>query len=151
MSQGHNSNASTPAGSGSRSRQPSRTRATAGPSSNPTLQNRYRKPQKALDFSAHTDVTASEGTWSVEEEMQNYLRSPIPPRKSTDMVGYWGVWFNIMLHLCISDCFLEPRQDTVANNFSSICRLLSHSGYVGPIGTRVFLVCRNRYQTSESH
>ncbi|KAJ6482790.1 ribonuclease H-like domain-containing protein [Mycena sanguinolenta] len=85
---------------GSRSRQPSRSRATAGPSSNPTLQNRYRKSQKALDFSSHADVTANEGTWSAEEEMQNYLRSPIPPRKSTDMVGYWDVctqWPTIFL------------------------------------------------------
>jgi hypothetical protein len=95
MSQGHNSNASTPVGSGSRTQQPSRTRGTAGSSSNPTLQNRYRKPQKALDFSAHTDVTASEATWSVEEEMQNYLRSPIPHQKSTDMVGYCMVYSHL--------------------------------------------------------
>lgn len=151
MSQGQDSNASTPAGSGPRSRQPPQSQATSGPSSNPTLQNRYRKPQKALDFSAYTNVTAREGTWSVEEEMQNYLRSPIPSRKLTDMVGYWGVWFNFMPHLCVADRFLEPRQYTVANNFPPVCRLRSHSGHVGPIRKSVFLVCGNRYQTSESH
>ncbi|KAJ6537028.1 hypothetical protein B0H19DRAFT_1079405 [Mycena capillaripes] len=63
--QGHDSNASTPAGTGSWSQQPSRTRATSGPSSNPTLQNRYRKPQKALDFSSHTDVTAKPREYTV--------------------------------------------------------------------------------------
>jgi hypothetical protein len=28
----------------------------------------------------------------IEEEMNHYIGSNIPPRRSTDMLGYWAVW-----------------------------------------------------------
>lgn len=53
---------------------------------------KYRNVRQALDFSAGLP-TEPDGFWSVQEEMNSYVQSPIPPPKTTDMIGYWTVRF----------------------------------------------------------
>jgi hypothetical protein len=78
----------SPTGSGSRQSSRSRSRAPA-PAAQAAL--RFRNPQKSLDFSAGTSNSQAGGQWSAEEEMKNYMQSAIPPRETTDLIGYWMV------------------------------------------------------------
>ncbi|KAJ7142793.1 hypothetical protein C8R44DRAFT_924460, partial [Mycena epipterygia] len=48
----------------------------------------YRTTSTSLEFSAAAG-RASSGQWTVEQEMDDYVSSSIPPRSSTDMIGYW--------------------------------------------------------------
>jgi hypothetical protein len=50
---------------------------------------KYRNVQQALDFSSGTASDPS--SWTVEQEMDSYIRSPISPPQTTDMIGYWIV------------------------------------------------------------
>lgn len=53
---------------------------------------RYRHVGQSLDFTA---TVASTGDQSLEDEVNHYMTSPLPSRKSMDMVGYWMVCFSI--------------------------------------------------------
>ncbi|KAJ6449125.1 ribonuclease H-like domain-containing protein [Mycena sanguinolenta] len=48
----------------------------------------YRNAQQSLNFSNEMGSPRS-AAWSEAEELDNYICSPIPPRASTDMIGYW--------------------------------------------------------------
>ncbi|KAJ6467257.1 ribonuclease H-like domain-containing protein, partial [Mycena sanguinolenta] len=50
---------------------------------------RYRNVSQSLDFSTGNYDSASNE--SIENEVNHYINSSIPPRKTTDMVGYWMV------------------------------------------------------------
>jgi hypothetical protein len=52
--------------------------------------NKYRNVQQALDFSAGTG-SGPGSSWTVEQELDSYIQSPIPPPQTTDMIGYWMV------------------------------------------------------------
>jgi hypothetical protein len=52
--------------------------------------NRYQNAAQSLDFSGASG-SATGGEKSVEDEMNHYMSSSLPPQKSTDMVGYWMV------------------------------------------------------------
>jgi hypothetical protein len=54
---------------------------------------KYRNVQQALDFSAPT-ASSPGNSWTAEDEMNNYIQSPIPPPQTTDMIGYWAVRSN---------------------------------------------------------
>jgi hypothetical protein len=45
---------------------------------------KYRNVQQALDFSAPT-ASSPGNSWTAEDEMNNYIQSPIPPPQTTDM------------------------------------------------------------------
>jgi len=83
----------SPTGSGSRQSSRSRSRAPAPAAQLAIAQAalRFRNPQKSLDFSAGAANSQAGGYWSAEEEMKNYMQSTIPPRETTDIVGYWMV------------------------------------------------------------
>lgn len=75
------------------SRLGSRTRRTAPVVLTGLVQvaQRYRRGQQSLDFSM--GGRSGGRNQSIEEEMKHYERSVIPPRKSTDLVGYWALYF----------------------------------------------------------
>jgi hypothetical protein len=85
----------SPTGSGSRQSSRSRSRAPAPAAQLAIAQAalRFHNPQKSLDFSAGALNAQAGGQWSVEEEMKNYMQSAIPPRETTDIIGYWMVCF----------------------------------------------------------
>jgi hypothetical protein len=94
------SRASSPgaSGSGSDSRPPSRSRSRTRPVAGVStftaitrVADRYRNVAQSLDFSGASS-SATGGEQSIEDEMNHYMSSSLPPRKSTDMVGYWMVW-----------------------------------------------------------
>ncbi|KAJ6564391.1 hypothetical protein B0H19DRAFT_1258844 [Mycena capillaripes] len=77
-----NSRASSPVASGSGSAP-----AVAGIAK---AAKRFRNVGQSLDFTAATSGTAKVNQ-SIEDKLNHYISSPIPPRKSTDMIGYWLV------------------------------------------------------------
>jgi hypothetical protein len=81
------SRSSSPAFQGSRNS--SRSRGPAVPTMLANAAKKYRNVQQALDFSSGTASDPS--SWTVEQEMDSYIRSPISPPQTTDMIGYWIV------------------------------------------------------------
>ncbi|KAJ7490620.1 hypothetical protein FB451DRAFT_1165971 [Mycena latifolia] len=68
-------------GSGSDSRPPSRSRSRTR---HWQVANRYRNAAQSLDFSGASG-SATGGKQSIKDEMNHYMSSSLPPRKSTDM------------------------------------------------------------------
>ncbi|KAJ7479112.1 hypothetical protein FB451DRAFT_1172232 [Mycena latifolia] len=52
---------------------------------------RYRDVSQSLDFTATPGSTT--GDQSLGDEVNHYMTSPLPSRKSTDIVGYWTFYF----------------------------------------------------------
>ncbi|KAJ6582302.1 hypothetical protein B0H19DRAFT_1252405 [Mycena capillaripes] len=50
--------------------------------------NKYLNVQQAPDFSSGT-ASGPGSIWTVEQEMDSYIQSPLPPPQPTDMIGYW--------------------------------------------------------------
>jgi hypothetical protein len=87
---------------------------------------KYRNVGQALDFSAGTS-TEPGNFWSVEDEMNSYIQSPIPPPQTTDMIGYWTVQFKFFWLVSVTDYVymhkimeLEPGRQFIA------CSLTMH-------------------------
>jgi hypothetical protein len=79
---------------------------------------RFRNAALTLDF---TSASGSSADQSIEDEMNHYMTSSLPARKSTDMVGYWMVWCPNFLLLTAPEQSAEPWQSNLAKNISSVC------------------------------
>jgi hypothetical protein len=55
------------------------------------LRGRYCNVTQSLDFSAGGGDSGV--AQSLEDEVNHYITSTIPPKKATDMIGYWMVCF----------------------------------------------------------
>jgi hypothetical protein len=134
-------------GSGSDSRPPSRPHSRSRPAP-PILSGvtqaakRFQNTALTLDFTSASGGTADQ---SIEDEMNHYMSSSLPARKSTDMIGYWMVWCPNYWSLTASEQSAEPWQSNLAKDISSLCWLRPYPSHFSAFRTSILILGWDRY------
>ena len=92
---------------------------------------RYRNVAQTLDFSAPTGGGTEDGSQSLEDEVNHYITSALPPRVSTDMIGYWMVCFlNFKQQsTTYSNQYLESWENYMAQDILPLRQLCTYPGH----------------------